>query len=93
MAEKEYIEREAAMEEINFVRSLIAKTESPWLHGYASGLGAAIDTLAYLQPSDVVEAKHGRWLLDGRCSECLETPLTSHKKYCPNCGAKMDLEG
>lgn len=36
---------------------------------------------------------HGRWLLDGRCSECLENPLTTHRNFCPNCGAKMDLEG
>ena len=32
----------------------------------------------------------GRWLLDGRCSECLENPLTTHKTYCPHCGAKME---
>ena len=40
----------------------------------------------------VTVQKHGRWLLDGRCSECLENPLTTHKTYCPSCGAKMDLE-
>lgn len=40
----------------------------------------------------VTVQKHGRWLLDGRCSECLENPLTTHKTYCPGCGAKMDLE-
>lgn len=47
---------------------------------------------------------HGRWefhILKGMfandprcmCSECgsLEAPLARHK-YCPNCGAKMDLE-
>lgn len=33
--------------------------------------------------------KVGEWLLDGRCSECLIKPLTTHKNYCPNCGAKM----
>ena len=40
----------------------------------------------------VTVQKHGRWLLDGRCSECLENPLTTHKTYRPSCGAKMDLE-
>jgi len=40
--------------------------------------------------ADVVEVKHGYWMLDGRCSECLENPLTTHKTYCPNCGARMD---
>ena len=42
--------------------------------------------------ADVAPVRHGRWLLDGRCSECLENPLTTHRTYCPNCGVKMDLE-
>ena len=40
--------------------------------------------------ADVTPVRHGRWLLDGSCSECMANPLTTHKKYCPNCGAKMD---
>lgn len=40
--------------------------------------------------ADFVEVKHGYWLLNGRCSECLANSLTTHKSYCPNCGAKMD---
>ena len=43
--------------------------------------------------TEVVEVRHGEWLLDGRCSECLENPLTTHRTYCPNCGAKMDGKG
>lgn len=39
---------------------------------------------------EALEHNRGTWLLDGRCSECLVAPLTSHKNYCPNCGAKMD---
>lgn len=35
------------------------------------------------------EERHGSWLIDGRCSECLANPLTTHKNFCPNCGAKM----
>ena len=46
----------------------------------------------WLMNNGVTVQKHGRWLLDGRCSECLENPLTTHKTYCPSCGAKMDLE-
>ena len=46
----------------------------------------------HLIANGVTVQKHGRWLLDGRCSECLENPLTTHKTYCPSCGAKMDLE-
>ena len=47
---------------------------------------------SHLIAHGVTVQKHGRWLLDGRCSECLENPLTTHKTYCPSCGAKMDLE-
>ena len=46
----------------------------------------------FIDAHGVTVQKHGRWLLDGRCSECLENPLTTHKTYCPSCGAKMDLE-
>ena len=50
------------------------------------------DIADHLIDHGVTVQKHGRWLLDGRCSECLENPLTTHKTYCPSCGAKMDLE-
>lgn len=50
------------------------------------------DIADHLIAHGVTVQKHGRWLLDGRCSECLENPLTTHKTYCPSCGAKMDLE-
>ena len=54
---------------------------------------AAVEHVAnWLVQNGVTVQKHGRWLLDGRCSECLENPLTTHKTYCPSCGAKMDLE-
>ena len=46
----------------------------------------------YLIERGVVIEKHGVWLLNGRCSNCLENPLTTHRTYCPNCGAKMDGE-
>lgn len=43
--------------------------------------------------------KHGRWdLVDdytGRCTNCKEENLMDWEcedKFCPNCGAKMDLE-
>ena len=41
---------------------------------------------------DAVEVVYGKWLLGGRCSNCLANPLTTHKTYCPNCGARMDGE-
>ena len=50
---------------------------------------ADADCIRYMDAADVAQVRHGRWLLDGSCSECMANPLTTHKKYCPNCGAKM----
>lgn len=66
--------------------------------------GPAIERLAEyeatgLMPEEVAQVRHGRWCWDGRfraCSKCgsyvefTETLGASHRKYCPNCGAKMD---
>ena len=53
---------------------------------------------------DAVEVVHGRWIEKWHrnilgdyprfhCSECGEDkPNAIHTNYCPNCGAKMDLE-
>ena len=56
-------------------------------------------------PADVAPVRHGRWLGWGKsgtptyenygtCSVCGEDAeiYTEHRNYCPNCGAKMDLE-
>ena len=55
--------------------------------------------------ADVAPVRHGRWLGWGKsgtptyenygtCSVCGEDAeiYTEHRNYCPNCGAKMDLE-
>ena len=53
------------------------------------------------QPTaDVVEVKHGKWLLKHigvghywECSECeFKNAVMPRTNYCPNCGAKMDSE-
>ncbi|MBR3924479.1 MAG: hypothetical protein IKJ45_15275 [Kiritimatiellae bacterium] len=48
---------------------------------------------------DAEPVRHGRWIHDINnlygCSECMTRETMSHKnlkKFCPNCGAKMDLE-
>ena len=53
--------------------------------------------------ADVAPVAHGEWIVCGdgadvpfMCSHCGKTVAASHKRmydnYCPNCGAKMDLE-
>lgn len=59
---------------------------------------AAVYIVNKLTQTDVVEVVHGRWIIcsDGYypyCSECKEEPKHGEMtNYCPNCGAKMDLE-
>lgn len=63
--------------------------------------------LSNLPAADVVPVIHGKWKHDENvfddewsCSSCHEawtfidgtTPEENNAKYCPNCGAKMDLE-
>ena len=59
----------------------------------------------FVDATDVIPVRHGRWIerksfhaeggISATCSACqidvqyLGNPL----KYCPNCGANMDLEG
>lgn len=53
-------------------------------------------------PAEVAPVVHGKWLLrhEGyghywECSVCHANPciyVTKNTKFCPNCGAKMDLE-
>lgn len=63
-----------------------------------------LDEIEAIQSADVAPVRHGRWIKVGyacgeaewKCSACKETEWrtsTSRLKYCPFCGAKMDLEG
>ena len=80
---KDYIERAAVLNETQEIYH--------WA-GYESRYDEFVscEDIRNIPAADVVEVRHGRWLLDGRCSECLANPLTTHKNYCPNCGALMD---
>lgn len=44
-----------------------------------------------LLASGVVVPKHGRWV-GYQCSVCGGSSEYGSENYCPNCGAKMDLE-
>ena len=51
--------------------------------------------IQHMIPEDVAPVRHGRWKRYGKnlgeCSECGEI-VSVRNNYCPNCGAKMDLE-
>ena len=62
-------------------------------------------TIDSIPAADVAPVRHGRWEWLGRraveygyekhlrCSVCGWTKWYYDANYCPNCGAKMDLEG
>lgn len=60
----------------------------------------AIETVINFPAADVEPVRHGRWgdngvpdsMLRG-CTVCEFSCGASSFRYCPNCGAKMDLEG
>ena len=91
----EYIEREAA------IKALM--NDAPEQVSYSRE--DAADCIRYMDAADVAPVRHGRWVLDEKryvvyCSECSEPvsyypnirDVREENHYCPNCGAKMDLE-
>lgn len=84
----EYIEREALIEEAEQDSNL--------------RFIVPLDKIKKIPTADVKPVKHGRWIceetlgiisLNGyECSICHNYNGRA-TKYCPNCGAKMDLEG
>ena len=99
---KEYIERNALIAELkhdlyNDVNMYSSHTEKEIRD---DKIYFAIDALESAPVADVKEVIHGEWKVDSytakygnpyRCSECREEHADTYQ-YCPNCGAKMDLE-
>ena len=81
----EYIEREAAYEDFEKCNSKNPK----WTPSRVKTL------IARQKAADVAPVRHGRWKRYGRnlgeCSNCGEI-VNIRYNYCPNCGARMDLE-
>ena len=92
----EYIKREAA------IRDLL--NDSPEQVGYSRE--DATDCIQYMDAVDVAPVCHAKvidkisddhetikpWEYRYYCSACKIPMRDSWNKYCPNCGAKMDLE-
>ena len=88
----EYINREAA------IRALL--NDAPEQVSYSRE--DAADCIRYMDTADVAPVRHEKWEVivgsDGKehmvCTGCRkQQDLTGVFTYCPNCGAKMDLEG
>ncbi len=101
---KEYIERKAVIDLLkNKYQDMSAMPAS-----YYAGFQYALKMVEAMNPAaDVAQVRHGEWKemtrqIDRRdcwvyCSNCgyMENMICNAKlpRYCPDCGAKMDLEG
>lgn len=66
--------------------------------GYERGAIDAVKVVLATPAADVESVKHCTWKYDSQgntyCSDCFSGTGTQYEyDYCPNCGAKMDLEG
>ena len=93
MAEKEYIEREAVTNHIDFVVNNAPDTD---YKKTAWGFGVFVSRLP---AADVVPVRHGHWINENfytHCSACGKMAIYDkygqevESDYCPHCGAKMD---
>lgn len=61
-------------------------------------LGGAMAAISTIPAVDAAPVRHGRWICQdvGRTrfmsSDCKSENYEGFERYCPNCGAKMDLE-
>lgn len=86
----EYIEREAL------------RAKAVYMHGFGENKYVPLKAIENAPAADVEPVKHGRWenirfitTGDGRvkvgdCSVCKS--MERARKFCPECGCKMDLE-
>lgn len=94
MAEKEYIEREAALDAVNGWRDQLIPTYGK-NDEYVKCLETVAEHLELLHAADVrpvrrgkrIDYQQGRWVY-AKCSEC-ETVHDVRSNFCPNCGADM----
>ena len=84
----EYIKREYAVDAV-----LDVYYDTPDIDLSGEKFEAAIRKI---QVADVAPVRHGKWLHRKNgvayCSECEVDTVEDETNYCPNCGAKMDLE-
>lgn len=91
----EYIEREAAIKALNNMER--------GDDGFELGREEGVEAIQFVPAADVEPVRHGKWVpvTNGRggneCDQCHRyapsyQDRSEHlSKYCPRCGAKMDL--
>lgn len=93
----EHIEREALIKEL----LSNAFTDDLYGMGLTRGIEISVATAKRINAADVAPVRHEKWEVivgsDGKehmvCTGCRkQQDLTGVFTYCPNCGAKMDLE-
>lgn len=95
---KEYIEREALMEQL--VKKKAGIADKRYTEGFNDALMRFRSMVHSAKAADVVEVAHGRWIptseYDSCWCSCCKKQYTgffaSYWNYCPNCGARMDGE-
>ena len=98
----EYIEREALLKKIN---RMIDYCKKDRLVNGLTALFQASDAIIDCKAADVAPVRHGRWLpyktpietrqsgwICNHCSGVVNNVSSGDTYYCPNCGARMDLE-
>ena len=97
----EYIERKELREAFDNADADIVEEYEDGDCDWGFGRQNILEVINSVPAADVAPVRHGRWGVDGVyvvCSVCNRftlSPIVKRLKtfkYCPNCGAKMDLE-
>ncbi len=102
----EYIDKEKLLEDIERSVVFTVRPDKPSsINAELRGANKIIDRIRCAPAVDMVEVRHGEWVVsrtdfgwDGsefpthcKCILCgREVPYQYRDNYCPNCGAKMD---
>lgn len=86
---------------MKYFEGLAVSLENVECFAAADAIQTAAETLKLAPTIDAEPVRHGRWIdmreshkdvPHIRCSECKSVIYGLESRYCPNCGAKMDLE-
>lgn len=102
----EYIKREALEKDLN-IRLSALRGKNGYYDHYTDGFDECVDRVENFPAADAAEVKHGKWVKPHwrnsvSCANCSICGAEAYHydfhgvqktyRYCPNCGAKMDLE-